>query len=324
MKMIDLLHKKGSFYTNRKKLSLKEGKLRHLNSYQLQKLNMDRNTIIASTIITLIAIGSVGLVLGQQLSTVNSKLDFLNSSVAQFYDNTGFTQIANKISNSVVEILVPYAPTQSTQTGADYVDSNGNAWLIGTGFVIRDDGYILTAKHVVENSSAAFVVLENGTIIPALGYTSDNKLDIAIIKVSEKLPAVDLGNYDTVNVGSKVAFIGYPLFEPTQITHDGIVSFKGAINNLPAFTINSIVNHGNSGGPVFLENSGKVIGIITARQPLTNLQQTDIPQNVSYETQLILQNENKIISAFNENQQSGIGIAAPIDVSILTLLPAKQ
>jgi len=289
---------------------------------------MDYKTIVTTTIITIIAITVVGFALNTSFTT---QMSGLNDKIDKLYDNSGLTKMVDDVSNSVVEILIPFYPSiNSSQITADYVDSNGNAWSVGTGFVIRDDGYILTAKHVVENSKFAIAILRNGTPINVEGGVLFNDADLAIIKINQKLPSVELGDFDSAKVGSKVIFIGYPLFEPRQLTHEGIVSSTTILsNNVPAITINSIVNRGNSGSPVFLANSGKVVGIIIARENVANIpmQLIDVPKNISYETQLILEAQNKIyvnlIQAVKDNTQSGIGIAIPINKNLLSLLPPK-
>ena len=69
-----------------------------------------------------------------------------------------------------------------------------------------------------------------------------------------------------MKVGTKIAFTGYPLYGPVQVTHEGIISFTGGYNNKPLITVNSFVNKGNSGGPLFLSDTGEVIGVINARE----------------------------------------------------------
>ncbi|MBI2578969.1 MAG: trypsin-like peptidase domain-containing protein [Candidatus Aenigmarchaeota archaeon] len=297
---------------------------------------MDKKMLVISTIITIVVVGVVGFGLSQQISTSNvnltQQLSNINYKIDQLYDNKGLTQTIYTLRDSVVEILVPITPSNKAnfiQTTELYVDNNGNVWGSGgAGFVIRSDGYILTAKHVIENSPTILVVLSNSTKLSAQIITSNiffgnEDLDMAIIKVNYNLTPVELGTSDSYDVGSNVAFIGYPFFSSAQVTHEGIISFKGLRNNKPTITVNSFVNSGNSGSPVFLVNSGKVIGIINGRENLAGIQTANIPSNISYEFQLVLQTQNNIINAMNQNIQSGVGIATPVDSGILNNLPPK-
>ena len=139
---------------------------------------------------------------------------------------------------------------------------------LGTGFIISTDGYILTNNHVVSGADEVMVKLSDGREIKGEIKGADEKLDLALIKISDKATfhAADLGDSDVLNVGEWVMAIGNP-FGLSQTVTAGIVSAKGrVIGNGPYddfIQTDASINPGNSGGPLF-NADGKVIGINTA------------------------------------------------------------
>jgi len=139
---------------------------------------------------------------------------------------------------------------------------------LGTGFIISSDGYILTNNHVVRGADEVMVKLADGREIKGEIKGSDEKLDLALIKISEKetFHAADLGDSDALEVGEWVMAIGNP-FGLSQTVTAGIVSAKGrVIGNGPYddfIQTDASINPGNSGGPLF-SAAGKVVGINTA------------------------------------------------------------
>jgi len=139
---------------------------------------------------------------------------------------------------------------------------------LGTGFIISSDGYILTNNHVVNGADEVMVKLSDGREIKGEIKGADEKLDLALIKVSDKeaFHAADLGDSDALEVGEWVMAIGNP-FGLSQTVTAGIVSAKGrVIGNGPYddfIQTDASINPGNSGGPLF-NAAGKVVGINTA------------------------------------------------------------
>lgn len=134
----------------------------------------------------------------------------------------------------------------------------------GSGFIISSDGYILTNHHVVAGADELTVHLTDKREFKAKVIGSDEKTDVAVIKVDAKnLPAVKIGKSDQVKVGEWVAAIGAPFGLENTVTQ-GIVSAKS--RNLPDdqfvpfIQTDVAVNPGNSGGPLF-NMKGEVIGI---------------------------------------------------------------
>jgi S1-C subfamily serine protease len=142
---------------------------------------------------------------------------------------------------------------------------------IGSGFIINEEGEILTNNHVVNGSRNLTVTLSDKKQYPATVVGLDRRNDLAILKISagHKLPFVRLGNSDNLVVGQKVLAIGNPFgLEGTLTT--GIVSSLGrSLQNEDGTQLEGLIqtdaaiNPGNSGGPL-LDSSGNVIGINTA------------------------------------------------------------
>lgn len=141
----------------------------------------------------------------------------------------------------------------------------------GSGFVITDNGYILTNYHVVEDANAISVSFVDGTSYPANLIGGEPASDIAVIKISaENLKPVVLGDSSKMHVGEPVLTIGNPLGELTFSLSDGVISALDrsiTMENGREMTMlqtNSPINAGNSGGPLF-NTYGEVIGIVTSK-----------------------------------------------------------
>ncbi len=184
--------------------------------------------------------------------------------------------LVEKIKPSIVCIIAETNLKEIPLTGGEYLEMDNKVWSSGTGFIYSEDGYIITANHVIENNTGNIIVSvqENGKSkdykAKVLNFNED--ADIAIIKIEVSgLNFLELGDYNEVKEGEEVAFIGFPLIFRFPITHTGIISaktkskYKEDKESVDVYTINAFVNQGNSGGPLFSVKSGKVIGIINAR-----------------------------------------------------------
>lgn len=165
------------------------------------------------------------------------------------------SEIYAAYSNSVVGIEV------STPTGSG----------AGTGFVITEDGYIVTCHHVIDGAEDISVTFPDNTSLPAQLVGSDADNDLAVLKVdATDLPTVVLGDSSKLNVGDTVTTIGNALGTLSNTTTTGIVSaLDRAISTSDGIVMNVLqtnctVNSGNSGGPLF-NQYGEVIGIVNAK-----------------------------------------------------------
>ena len=135
---------------------------------------------------------------------------------------------------------------------------------LGSGFIISDDGYILTNAHVVQTADEITVKLNDKREFKAKVIGYDKRTDIALIKIeANALPAVTFGNPNNLKVGEWVVAIGSPFGFENTVTA-GIVSAKGRSlpqeNYVPFIQTDVAVNPGNSGGPLF-NLKGEVVGI---------------------------------------------------------------
>jgi serine protease Do len=135
---------------------------------------------------------------------------------------------------------------------------------LGSGFVVSQDGYILTNHHVVNNADEIIVKLSDRRELVAKLIGSDARTDIAVLKVQATgLPVVKIGSPNALKVGEWVLAIGSPFGFEQSVTA-GIVSAKGRSlpggNYVPFIQTDVAINPGNSGGPLF-NMDGKVVGI---------------------------------------------------------------
>lgn len=142
----------------------------------------------------------------------------------------------------------------------------------GTGFIVTNDGFIVTNKHVVGDQAAEYTVFTNdGQSFPAKVIAKDPLNDLAVIKIEGKgLPVVDLGNSDDLKIGQWVIAIGNALGEFQNTVTVGVVSATERRIQIEGGTVlegllqtDAAINSGNSGGPL-VNNRGQVVGINTA------------------------------------------------------------
>ena len=173
-------------------------------------------------------------------------------------------EIYAKYVNSCVGITVDIVSTNvfgQTVTGA----------AAGSGFVITEDGYILTNYHVIDGANSIKVTFDNGKEYTATYVGGEEKNDIAVIKVDATgLTPVVIGKSSDMLVGEQVTTIGNPLGELTFSESTGIISaLDRSITMSDGRLMNMIqtdcaINSGNSGGPLF-NSHGEVIGIVSAK-----------------------------------------------------------
>lgn len=138
------------------------------------------------------------------------------------------------------------------------------AQSLGSGFIISDDGYILTNNHVVADADEILVRLSDRSEHKAKLVGADPRSDVAVLKIDAKgLPTLKLGDSDKLKVGEWVLAIGSPFGFDHSVTA-GIVSAKGRSlpneNYVPFIQTDVAINPGNSGGPLF-NLRGEVVGI---------------------------------------------------------------
>jgi serine protease Do len=138
---------------------------------------------------------------------------------------------------------------------------------LGSGFVISEDGYVVTNNHVIETEQSVTVVMDDGTEFPAKVIGKDDKTDLALLKVDadRKFTYVKFSD-DEIRVGDWVVAVGNPFGLGGTVTA-GIVSANGRQIGAGPYDdfiqIDAAVNRGNSGGPAF-NFQGEVVGVNTA------------------------------------------------------------
>ena len=160
----------------------------------------------------------------------------------------------------------------STQVTADLWGVETTGICTGSGFVLTEDGYIVTNHHVVTDADEGTVVVQfySGEEYPAAIVGTDSMNDIALLKIEAKgLQTVTVGDSDEVEVGETVEAIGNPLGDLTFTMTAGYISALDREIDTDGTVINMLqtdaaINSGNSGGPLF-DMNGNIIGVTTAK-----------------------------------------------------------
>jgi serine protease Do len=168
-------------------------------------------------------------------------------------------QLAEEVLPSVVNIKVTAYSSKEQRFGQ----------AIGSGFVISEDGYVLTNNHVVSGAVEISVSFEDGREFGAKLLGKDPDIDVALlqIKSDEKFKPVKIGNSDNIKVGQWALSVGNPHGFNNTLTL-GIISATGrsgyGIGTYEDYIqTDAAINQGNSGGPLF-NSKGEVVGINTA------------------------------------------------------------
>lgn len=229
--------------------------------------------IIASQVFTFFMIDAK---IQETLSALNNTKDTLNEKINT--SNQDFQSKMNVITASVTALSSIQTDFEEelgeikASASSDFSDifENEKRGIVtiktdisqGTGFILTEDGYIVTNNHVIEGAKSAGVFTYDTRSYDVLLIGIDQELDIALLKIEGNFDSVDIGNSDDVKIGEKVIAIGNPLGLDFTLT-EGIVSAKDrtGINDLPYyFQIDVPLNPGNSGGPL-INTKGEVIGI---------------------------------------------------------------
>ena len=197
-----------------------------------------------------------------QISNINTGISVSGSPVTSQDGGLTPAQVYAMNVNSVVMI---YNEVTTKYNGQVSVGTS-----TGSGFILSQDGYVVTNYHVVEGDGELTVVMTTGKEYAAKLIGCDETNDVALLKMEgEDFPAVTLGSSNDLIVGDQVVAIGNPLGELTSTLTVGYISAKERDVNTDGFAINMLqtdaaINSGNSGGPLF-NMKGEVIGITTAK-----------------------------------------------------------
>jgi len=238
------------------------------------KNSTNKNPAIALAIIGLICgAGGLGLATYTYFNGSNTR-HAITLAPGQDGNSVNFTEgsiaeVVSKVSPSVVSIVT------EVRTNSWYGTSTSTA--AGTGFILTDNGYIITNKHVVDGAKNISVILEDGTTYEKVKLVGEDPLnDAAILKINaEGLTPVTLGDSKTISTGQSVIAIGNALGVYGNSVTSGIISGTGrnivATDSTGAeyetltdlIQTDAAINSGNSGGPL-VNAAGQVIGINSA------------------------------------------------------------
>jgi S1-C subfamily serine protease len=203
-----------------------------------------------------------------QIQPIN-KSNESNVVIERIYYNENVT-----LEDRIIELL------EKTKTSVVYINTVRTAQTLfgtvksessGSGFIVSDDGYIVTNHHVIADASNITVVLYNGDEFPAVLKGADPLNDVAVIKItpSSPLKPLKMGDSDSVKEGKFVVAIGSPFRLKNTITFGIISATNRKLETESGFIIENVIqtdaaiNPGNSGGPL-IDLEGNVIGINTA------------------------------------------------------------
>jgi serine protease Do len=136
---------------------------------------------------------------------------------------------------------------------------------LGTGFVVRSDGWVATNFHVVRGATEVTVVFSDHREFPVVEIMNANRLhDLVILRIdAHGLPVLPVGNSDAVRPGDSVLAIGHPLGLEDTVSNGLISAVRHVHANLDVLQVSAPIAPGSSGGPLF-NDRGEVIGVATA------------------------------------------------------------
>ncbi len=251
-----------------------------------------KNPGLFGKIVAAVAAVAVLVTCGVTVATVNTQLNYsrnrinqLNQKVQQLEQQLEQQEVPEDNRDPVADAVSSSGSMTPAQVYAANVDSvvaisvtvqgfeygqvmEGTS--SGSGFILTEDGYVVTNYHVVEGATAISVVMHDDTSYPATLVGQDSTNDVAVLKVdAQGLPAARLGSSSALNVGDMVVAIGNPLGELNATQTVGYIGGKdrevttgGTIINM--LQTDAAINPGNSGGPLF-NMDGQVVGITTAK-----------------------------------------------------------
>ncbi len=257
---------------------------RDMNNYRTNSPIQDITILFSASVLALLVIFSPGTSLSQEQYTdpIPTLLKTANA----------FTSVIKQAKPAVVNILVKKEPSKENNDNTiqqnffedqlikDFFGSSPNRTKTktpakrqpqygnGSGFIISQDGYLLTNHHVVKDAAEITIFMQDKREYSAKVIGTDAQSDIALLKINaNKLPVLLLGDSDTLQIGEWAIAIGSPL-EFIQTVTVGIISAKGrssmGVSEYEDFIqTDAAINPGNSGGPL-LNIHGEAIGINTA------------------------------------------------------------
>jgi S1-C subfamily serine protease len=224
--------------------------------------------------------GGAAVAIGAALDTDDAGTTTVFSTVAGPVDSSTRNQASSDGAMSVQEIYQTAGPgvLQVTSTSVDAGDPFFGPQArvsLGSGFVIDEDGYIVTNYHVIESARQIEVNFSGDDRVRATIVGVDPSTDLALLKINAQaraLTPLPLGDSDAVRVGDAVVAIGNPFGLERTVTAGIVSALQREITAPNGYTIDKVIqtdapiNQGNSGGPL-LNTSGQVIGVNSQIEP---------------------------------------------------------
>lgn len=203
--------------------------------------------------------------------TINQQLiaEGLDSNSPKFYE-----ELDRRLQKAGINLSVA-KPSSPTATPPDPKAASQEVVISGSGFVVSSDNKILTNHHVVESCVAPIVITgPNGDNYESKVLAFDAQNDLALLGSDYKSSTYATFRSDPVKVGEGVIVAGHPFGSSDLVVTNGIVSSLSGLENTTLLTISAPVNHGNSGGAL-LDSAANVSGIVVARHPAADAQNTN-------------------------------------------------
>lgn len=233
-------------------------------------------SIIAICLIISLAAGAVGGFFGYTFGSKTGGSSPMPGNAVIYRDVALRDQNGNKVTEQMTVGEVAEATRDSVVEITTEAVSTGNFMMqyvaegAGSGVIITEDGYIATNHHVIDGATSISVRTTDGKSYTAKLVGSDEKSDIAVIKIEASgLKSAVVGNFENCKLGDTVIAIGNPLGQLGGTVTDGIISaLEREItidkNIMTLIQTNTAINPGNSGGGLF-NTSGQLIGIVNAK-----------------------------------------------------------
>ncbi|MGG7152911.1 S1C family serine protease [Clostridium neonatale] len=242
-----------------------------------KKKKKRRGARIFGTIAGGILISLIGGIIGSAItySMMGSNRSSFNSKTTNYVPQSFVSSTNNAMSaadafNKVAPAVVIVSTKGLQDVNYGFFSQEQEVEGIGSGFIINEEGYILTNYHVIKGATEVTVTLSTGDEVPATVVNYEETKDIAMLKLKEgtKVPAVaELGDSDAIYPGAEVIAIGTPLSKNfAQTLTKGVISGSNrTVTTENGESVNLIqtdaaINPGNSGGPL-VNTNGEVIGI---------------------------------------------------------------
>ena len=246
-----------------------------------KKKKKRRGARIFGTIAGGILISLIGGIIGSAItySMIGSNRSSFNSKTTNYVPQSFVSSTNNAMSaadafNKVAPAVVIVSTKGLQDVNYGFFSQEQEVEGIGSGFIINEEGYILTNYHVIKGATEVTVTLSTGDEVPATVVNYEETKDIAMLKLKEgtKVPAVaELGDSDAIYPGAEVIAIGTPLSKNfAQTLTKGVISGSNrTVTTENGESVNLIqtdaaINPGNSGGPL-VNTNGEVIGINTMK-----------------------------------------------------------